>query len=162
MDVVYLWQPSFLPYHRYLPLWIQRRLELELGNETLPMWLCLKCWLGRVLPIMRQHLHQWCACEASGWASVCLKPPSPRAPPQNNLGPTSPQVCVKISRSHSLPSRPQVKEKSWEVHRISSNRTSVKILHLSKYLEGEVDSLRFPKMPQVCMRMLWRMSHLAL
>lgn len=56
----------------------------------------------------------------------------------------------------------QVKEESWKVHHILSNKTSFKTLHLNKYLEGEADSLCFPKMPLVCMRILLRMSHLAL
>lgn len=43
------------------------------------------------------------------------------------------------NHSYTLPSRPRAKEKRGEVNHISSNRPCFKILHLSKYLEGEAD-----------------------
>lgn len=72
-------------------------------------------------------------------------------------------MCQNIqNHSHTLPCLIQAKGKSWEVNHTFGNRTCFKILHLSKYLEGEADNLCFPKMAPICMRMLLWLSHLAL
>lgn len=72
-------------------------------------------------------------------------------------------MCQNVqNHRYTLLSLPQAKEKSWDVNHIFSNRTCFKILHLSKYLEGEAGNLCFPKMAPICMRMLLRLSHLAL
>lgn len=86
-----------------------------------------------------------------------------RSPSTEELTPyLTTSMCQNIqNHSLTLSSLPLVKGKSWNVHHIFNNRTCFKILHLSKYLEGEGDNLYFPKMPLVCMRVVLRTHHSA-